>query len=130
MPGQTLAIDTNQLSDGYHELRVVGIHADSIETQGRKIVPILVNNQAATLEFDLAPRLGIGIQGKLKARLKHPGATSIVVRQNSREVGRVNGDEGEVEISAATLGHGPTWLQAFSEGTAAAASKPILVQVN
>jgi len=31
------ALDTTQLSDGYHELRVVGIRSDPIETQGRAV---------------------------------------------------------------------------------------------
>jgi uncharacterized protein (TIGR03790 family) len=129
-PGHTLSLDTTQLSDGYHEMRIVGIHADAIETQGRKIVPIVVNNHEATLELEIAPRPEVGLQGKLKVRVRQPGATSIVIRQNSRELGRVQGEAGELEISAATLGRGPTTLQAFSEGPAKVASSPVLVQVN
>jgi hypothetical protein len=63
-------------------------------------------------------------------KVGQPGATSIAVRQNSREVGRVEGEAGEIEISAATLGRGPTVLQAFSEGPAAAVSAPVSIQVN
>ena len=129
-PGQTVSLDTAQLTDGYHELRIVGINADPIETQGRKIVPIMVDNHAAAVELEVAPRPGVGLQGKLKVRVRQSGATSIAIRQNSREVGRVNGEAGEVDIAAALLGRGPTSLQAFSEGPTAAASTPVLVQVN
>jgi hypothetical protein len=129
-PGQGLSLDTAQLPDGYHEFRVVGVNADPIETRGRKIVPIVVSNHDAAVELVVAPRPGVGLAGKLKVRVRQPGATSIAIRQNSREVGRVNGEAGEVEIAAALLGRGPTTLQAFSEGPAAAASAPVQVQVN
>jgi hypothetical protein len=129
-PGHTLALDTTQLSDGYHELRVVGSHADAIESQGRKIVPIAVSNHEAALEFEVAPRPAAGFEGKFKVRVRQAGATSITIRQNSREVGSVQGEAGELEIAAATLGRGPTTLQAFSEGPAKAASPPVVVQVN
>jgi uncharacterized protein (TIGR03790 family) len=129
-PGQGLSLDTAQLPDGYHEFRVVGVNADPIETRGRKIVPIVVSNHDAAVELVVAPRPGVGLAGKLKVRVRQSGATSIAIRQNSREVGRVNGEAGEVEIAAALLGRGPTTLQAFSEGPAAAASAPVQVQVN
>jgi hypothetical protein len=129
-PGQTLTLNTSQLADGYHELRIVGAHADPIETQGRAIVPILVDNHGASLEFSVSPRPGVSFDGKLKVQVRQPGATAIAIRQNSREVGRVKGESGELEIPAATLGRGPIALQAFSEGAAATASAPVQIQVN
>jgi hypothetical protein len=129
-PGKTLTLDTTKLPDGFHELRVVGIRADTIETQGRQIVPIMVRNHAAAVEFEVAPRPGVSHLGKLKIRVRQPGATSIAIRQNSREVGRVQGEAGELEIPAATLGHGPTTLQAFSEGPTATVSSPVRINVN
>jgi hypothetical protein len=66
----------------------------------------------------------------LKVQVRQPGATAIAIRQNSRELGRVKGESGELEIPAATLGRGPIVLQAFSEGAAAAASAPVQIQVN
>jgi hypothetical protein len=118
------------LTDGYHELRIVGIDAHPIETQGRKIILITVDNHSAAVELQVAPKPGIGVGGKLKVKVSQPGATSFVIRQNSRDVGRVEGEAGEIEIPAATLGRGPTALQAFSEGPAAAASAPVSIQVN
>jgi hypothetical protein len=129
-PGQTIRLDTTKLSDGYHELRIVGSHADPIETQGRRILPITVNNRDAAVELEVSPQPGIGFSGKVAVRVRQSGATSIAIRQNSREVGRVEGEAGEIEIAAATLGRGPTTLQAFSEGAGASASAPVVVQVN
>jgi uncharacterized protein (TIGR03790 family) len=129
-PGKSLALDTTKLPDGYHELRVVGIQADAIETQGRQIVPLHVRNAEAPVELQVAPSPGVSQLGKLKMRVKHPGATSIAIRQNSREVGRVQGESGEVEIPAAMLGRGPVTLQAFSEGPTATVSPPVRISVN
>jgi hypothetical protein len=129
-PGKTLTLDTTKLPDGFHELRIVGVRADSIETQGRQIVPLTVRNKVAPVELQVAPQPGVGHGGKLKMHVRQPGATSIAIRQNSREVGRVQGESGEVEIPAATLGHGPVMLQAFSEGSAATVSSPVRISVN
>jgi hypothetical protein len=65
----------------------------------------------------------------LKINVRQPGATSFTIRQNSRGLGRVKGESGQLEILATTLGRGPTTLQAISEGKAAAASAPVHIVV-
>jgi hypothetical protein len=110
-------------------LRIIGIRSDAIETQGRVIVPILVNNHEAAVEIKVFPATRVGLAAKLKLSVRQPGAAAIAIRQNSREVGRVKGEAGEVEIPAATLGRGPSTLQAFSEGTSAVVSTPIPILV-
>ena len=125
-----LTLDTTKLSDGYHELRIVGIRSDSIETQGRAIIPIIVNNHDAAVELVVTPSTRVPLSAKLKVKVRQPGATSIAVRQNSRDVGNVKGESGELEIPATSLGRGPTTLQAISQGKAAAASVPVQVFVD
>jgi uncharacterized protein (TIGR03790 family) len=127
--GQSLELDTTKLADGYHELRVVAIDADPIETQGRAIVPIFVNNHGDKLEFSVSPRPQVVVTDKLRISVRQPGATSIVVRQNRREVARVAGESGEVEVLAQTLGRGPVVLSAISEGEHAAISSPISLDI-
>jgi hypothetical protein len=129
VPGKPLPLDTTQLADGYHELRVVGIRSDPIETQGRAVVPIFVNNHEAIVELKVSPATPLPLSAKLKVSVRQPGATSITIRQNSRDLGRVKGESGDLEILAATLGRGPTTLQAISEGKAAAASVPVRILV-
>ncbi len=128
-PGKPLPLDTTQLVDGYHEVRIVGSRSDPIETQGRCIVPILVNNHDAAVEFKVSPPFPVGVSGKLKISVRHLGATAITIRQNSRDLASVKGESGELEIPATTLGRGPTTLQAFSVGKAAAASAPVRIVV-
>jgi hypothetical protein len=134
-PGQGLTLNTTKLLDGFHELRVVGVHADAIETRGRLVLPFVVNNGGAALEFNaqqlpppVGPEAADGL-GLVRIRARQPGATAIVIRQNGREIGRIEGDTGELDAPAATLGRGPITLQAFSEGPAPAASAPVGLQI-
>jgi hypothetical protein len=128
-PGKLLPFDSTRVSDGYHELRVVGIRSDPIETQGRAIIPVFVNNHDAAVEIKVGPATQVPLAAKLKVSVRQPGATSFTIRQNSRVLGNVKGESGELEIPATTLGRGPTSLQAISEGKAAAASAPVHVLV-
>jgi uncharacterized protein (TIGR03790 family) len=127
-PGKALNLDTTKMADGYHEIRLVGTADGPLETQGRIIVPVTVNNHGASLVLATSSRI-VEASTRLRLSLKQPGATKIVVRQNSREVGSVNGEAGDLEIEAATLGRGPTRLQAFSEGDTPAISSPLDITV-
>jgi uncharacterized protein (TIGR03790 family) len=128
-PGNALNLDTTKLADGHHELRFVGVVAGPIETQGRAIVPITVANHATKLELRQLSSGPMDLSGMLRISVSQTGATEIAIRQNSREVGRVKGESGDVEISAATLGRGHVILQAFSEGKTPAASAPLRINI-
>ena len=128
-PGDTFGIDSTKLDDGIHELRVVGTAADAIETQGRLTIPFSVNNHDGQVELKISP-FRAKLSEKFRISVRQLGAAAIVVRQNSRDVGRVQGEAGEIEIPAATLGRGPITLQAFSEGSVKAVSAPAKVLVD
>jgi hypothetical protein len=123
-----LVLDTTGVPDGYHEMRIVGTVADAIETQGRLIMPFYTSNHDAALDLKVTP-VRTSHDGKFQVSVRQPGANAITIRQNSRDVGRVQGEAGEVEVSAASLGRGASTLQAFSEGAAQAVSAPFRVQV-
>lgn len=127
--GVKVDIDTTKLADGYHEFRLVAVDRSPLETQGRVLVPVTVNNHGGVVEAKLLSPAAVDFSGKINLTFKQAGATAIVIRQNSRQVGRVQGEAGEIAIPAATLGRGPTSLQAFSEGPAPAVSRPIQVTV-
>jgi hypothetical protein len=128
-PGIPLRLDSTKLPDGFHELRVVGNRADAIETQGRCILPVNVNNHESPLELKMASAARVPRLAKVKLSVRQAGAKMISIRQNNRELARVQAESGDVEIAAASLGTGPSTLQAFSEGKTAAASAPIRVLV-
>jgi hypothetical protein len=79
--------------------------------------------------MEVSPQSTVSHAGKLSVSVQQKGAKAIAIRQNSREVGRVQGEAGKAEIPAATLGRGPTTLQAFSEGDMPAVSPPVRVWV-
>jgi hypothetical protein len=128
-PGKPVNIDTTKIADGYHEIRIVGTASGPIETQGRIAVPVTVNNKTAKLELSTSQPLTIDHSAKLRVTVRQTGATAIEVRQNSQVVARVQGEAGDVEIAATTLGRGPSTLQAFSEGDAPAVSAPLRIVV-
>jgi hypothetical protein len=127
-PGKAFEIDTTKYADGFHELRLVAIAPDAIETQGRLIVPFNVANHEANLQFNASPTQAKFLE-KLRLTVRQSGAKFITIRQNSRELARVEGEAGEVEIAVAKLGRGPSVLQAFSEGSVKAVSPPVRVLV-
>lgn len=128
-PGKAINLDTTKLPDGYHELRFVGVAQGPIETQGRVIVPVTVNNRQSKIDVKLVSGPSVDIASEIRLSVGQPGATEIAIRQNSREVGRVKGELGEVKIPAATLGRGPVALQAFSEGGSPAVSAPVRIDI-
>ena len=50
-PGDALVLNTRRLADGFHELRIVAIAAGAIETQGRAILRVIVDNHGRTIDF-------------------------------------------------------------------------------
>jgi hypothetical protein len=107
----TLVLDTTKFCDGYHELRVVAIGPSPIESQGRQIIPVRLNNRGRQIE---ASRAASGPQplGKPVAiAVRSPGSIGIVVLQGTRVVAHIAGPEGPIEIPANTLGRGPIQLR-------------------
>ena len=128
-PGNALSLDTTQLLDGYHELRVVGVAGDAIETQGRTIVPFRVNNHDRSVDLSLVKQDDVSSRIAVRLHVQQPDAKQIMVMQNGRQVGQVDGPEGEVQISSELLGRGLVALQAISAGETAAVSAPVWVRV-
>jgi hypothetical protein len=128
--GQTLPIDTTKLPDGDHELRVVAANADSIESQGRVIVPFVVDNHEGQLELSVTPSGTITRLERLSIKASFAGAASIRILSHDREVGRIAGANGELSIAAAEVGPGPVRLRAeatVGDGTVSAvAAAPVL----
>jgi hypothetical protein len=127
-PGRSILFQTTNLTHGFHELRIVATNLDSIETQGRFVVPFLVDNGAPKLDFQV-DSASVGKGGAVKIIARQAGATSISIRQNSREVAKLDGEGGETTVPATLLGHGPTTLQAVSVGPKPAISPPATVLV-
>ena len=129
-PDRKIEVDTTKLIDGYHEFQIVGVAAESVESQGRVNLPLEVHNHDGNLEFSIVPESVVAAAGSLRLKASQPGARSIKFLQNSRVVGRIMGDQGEIEIAATQLGRGPTTIQAKSDGENPVVSKPIPIRVD
>ena len=109
---EKIRFDTRALPDGFHELRLVAVTDDPIETQGNFILPFHVNNNGHKLS---ALRLGgkkitWGQPVRLKVSMKD--ASKIAVYHNERVLAEMNKDAGQVIIDSCALGIGHVRLQA------------------
>ncbi|HEX4143256.1 MAG TPA: hypothetical protein VHY91_06880 [Pirellulales bacterium] len=125
-PADRLTLDTRHLIDGFHELRIVAIAAGAIETQGRAIVTVQVDNHGRTIDFTATAvdqTTTPAGQSKTAHRVhwdeplllaaKSSGMAEIVFAHNGRVLGRSDSDDAQVKINPRILGTGPVTLQAF-----------------
>jgi hypothetical protein len=129
-PGQAPQLDTTKLPDGFHELRVVAVNSDAIESRGRVVLPIIVDNRGGRVELSASPLAGITATDVVKLSVRQPGATSIVIRQNGRQIAQIKGEAGDASVLAATFGRGPVTLTAESQGPIPAVSRPLRIEIN
>ena len=109
--GDTTALDTATLSDGYHELRVVGITASPLETQGRQIVPVVFQNHSRSLAMTVSPQR-VPLDGTVRISLTGTGIEGAILYAAGRVLGRTSGNQASLEIPARTLGRGPATIRA------------------
>ncbi len=130
-PGTVFQLDTMKMADGHHELRIVGIEDSPIESQGRWIVPVQVNNRGRAIEWAIQPPRGSS-QSQFKVLVNAPEAALIYVFHNRRQLAKFAGPSGNISFAASELGGGPAVLTAVAVGKDSADrvfSKPITVQV-
>jgi len=127
----SINLDTKDLKDGFHEVRVVSVSRDIIESRGTATLPLIVNNEDQYAKISLEKTeykspLPITVSAETNFGDK------IVIRQNFKTVGVINSKKGSAEISSVSLGVGPVALQAFAfrDGeSAGVASVPIKISV-
>ncbi|MCH7870130.1 MAG: hypothetical protein IID33_00360 [Planctomycetes bacterium] len=112
-PGEALTLETESYADGYHELRVVAITDDAIETQGHLVLPLRISNHGRELKLTPLGDTKVPLDGTLRLSVELPGARRIEILHNRRSVARIEGERGDVEIEASRLGLGPVVLQAL-----------------
>ncbi len=132
LAGEKLAWDSRGEGDGYHEMSVVGVTDSSIETQGRTIVPVTIENAGRTVELTSASKIAQWGQ-PLAVHVRSAGASQIFLVHNNRVLGRANGAEGEIKFNPQLLGLGPVRLQAVAAPSAPprsyAFSPPLVVEI-
>ncbi len=128
--GNRLALATTRLADGYHELRIVAIESSPIGSQGRRIVPIVVNNRGQKLWFHVTPAGSVASTSTIAVEASCADAREIRVYQNQQLLGRIAGSSGRLQVPAARLGHGPVTLRAVARGAQEVVARPITLRVD
>jgi len=129
---RAIEFDTRTLIDGYHEFRIVGIEAGAIETQGRFVAGVMVDNHGRTAS--LTAKNDVALWGKpFKLEVNAPGAALVVVYHNKRRVASLRGENGTLSIDPVELGLGPVTLEALALGAGGpsehALAKPLHLDV-
>lgn len=130
--GAGFDLDTAELADGMHELRVVAVEASPIETRSYGKRMIQVRNRGWRVAFDPVPdAVRYGETIVLTGRSE--GAQRVSVRQAGRVLAQtpVRGGAWRAEVATETLGMGPVELTAFAAYPAggAARSEPVAFEV-
>jgi hypothetical protein len=113
MAGENLSLDTTDLADGYHDLRVVAVTSDETRTQGEARMTVVFQNHGMICEAKLLGD-GTALYGSsIKVQAKVKGAKSIMLTHNGRSVATVEGDSGTFEVDTCVLGTGIVTLQAI-----------------
>jgi len=130
--GEKLVVDTTVMGDGHHELRVVAIAANRLETQGRRIIPVMASNHGRTLELSVEPQR-VDPGGTLRIGVKGTGIDGAVVFAMGRVLGRTTSAEATIEVPADLLGLGSVAIRATGRGGPTPAdgvnAEPVTVRV-
>ncbi len=130
--GERLALDTTPLADGFHELRVVGIAASPIETQGRAVIPVVFANHDRTLAMSVVPER-VRPDGSVTVTLEGEDLDGVLVFATGRVLGRLRAAAGSIDVPAAMLGRGRVTIHATGRGGRSAAesvnAQPVTVEV-
>jgi hypothetical protein len=115
-PDATYRLDTTKMPDGFHELRVVGVLLDPLETQGRAVLPITVNNRKRTVKFELpGGKRTWSWNRPATLTATAPGASQISILQYSDRVAHAKGESVTWETKAlppSRFGYGTATFQA------------------
>jgi hypothetical protein len=112
--GEAFSLDTSALCDGHHELRVVAIDASPVETQGRAVLPITVDNSGRKLSFAASVSKTIRTDQSLIFTAQCPGAEAIEISHHHRPLGTIQGEKGRLPLSPKRLGLGPVTVTAVA----------------
>ncbi|MBI3837606.1 MAG: TIGR03790 family protein [Planctomycetia bacterium] len=110
--GESLEWDSTGEVDGYHELRVVGVEEGPIETQGRTVFPVFVDNHGRSAQMSILPEKTVRWGETLKVHVKAPEMAEIYLLHNGRLLAKIDGEEGDVNLNPQVFGTGPVTLHA------------------
>jgi hypothetical protein len=129
-PGDALSLDSTLVSDGHHEMRIVAVGPGPIESQGRQIIPVVMDNHDRRIEAALTSQGPFRSDATLRIAVRSPDSVGMVAIEGSRVVGHLNGEAGEIAIEAKTLGSGPVQLRIAGLGEGGAVTNVMAQPLN
>jgi hypothetical protein len=131
-PGERLPLDTAQLADGHHELRVVARESSSVRSQGRWMLPVRFANHGRSLVVEAEPPR-VSVAGTVRVRVAGEGLDGVAVFSMGRVLGRTAGGDTTIEVPAELLGRGRVTIRATGRSGPGAANSvnadPVTVEV-
>ncbi len=123
-------ISTNQMSDGYHEIRIVAVEPSLIGTRKSRRIGFEVRRGERRVELKPAAGRQTSLDGQITLNATATFGEAITIMQNSRAVGKIDGDEGSITIEGKLLGLGKTTLIAVVSGDdLSVSSRPMSIEV-
>ena len=131
-PGERLPLDTAQLADGHHELRVVATESSSVQSQGRWMLSVRFANYGRKLSLEVQPAR-VSVAGTVRVRVAAEGLEGVAVYSMGRVLGRTSGGDTTIEVPAELLGRGRVTIRATGrtgEGAAnSVGADPVTIEV-
>ena len=93
------------------------MEAGLIRSQGRAILAVTTANHGRQIAVNSAPQQTVRIDQPLWVAVNSPGSTEIAVLHNSRLLGKIAGEKGQLRIDPARLGFGPVSLRVVGIGS-------------
>lgn len=101
-----LVWDTTLAPDGPHEVCVVGRAAGSVGTRAATRQPVVIRNGEVEFELNSTVPAELRWDKALVLDVRMAGAKEILFYQHAREVARITGSEGQVEVDPRRLSQG------------------------
>ena len=127
--GQKFDLDTREMPDGYHELRIVATESGPVATQGRWIDSILVKNGRNAVQLSIENQSQLASDGYVKIRVSSTQKQAVAIMNNGRKLVEISSGNGQSKIPLDLLGHGPVVLRGVVEGEPGLVSRPLGFQV-
>jgi len=110
-----MELDTTTLADGYHELRVVAIGAQPVETQSHKIIPFNVNNNGQSLKLVRVGDEPLTTADNMTLRIDSNVDAPVHLVHAGQQLATFEKSDKTVTIDCHNLGSGPVRLHVEAE---------------
>ena len=109
---EKFTLNTPELPDGYHDVRVVAVTADPVQTQGESIGAIFVNNGKHKVSSRPVGEAKIDYGQTAKVQAAVSGAKTLLLMHNGRQIDTAQGADATFTVDSRLLGTGQTQVQA------------------